>query len=251
MKLIEDWESVLFGAWSIYALVISTLLSVASVFVGLVDAKDLGIDPVIFAALASAVSAVGVVARIVQQVTIRDLLSRFRSDVSGAVRRGVLAMMAAGAVAGAAGFVAPREGLRTSTYIDAVGVPTVCYGHTLGVKPGDTYTPAECDELLRAELQQFAAKLGRCLKAPLPEGAAVAFLSWSYNVGTGAACSSTLVRKANGGDLRGACDELLRWDKGRIGGKLQRIRGLTNRREAEHRLCLQSLERRSWWAVFS
>ncbi|MFW8636719.1 lysozyme [Cribrihabitans pelagius] len=251
MKLLENWKSVLFGAWSVYALVISTLLSAAAVFVGMVDARLLGLDPVVFAALASVASAVGVVARIVQQVTIGEVLRKFRGDVSGAVRRGVLAAMAAGAVASAAAFVAPWEGERTTTYIDAVGVPTVCYGHTSGVKLGDTYTPAECKEMLRAELQEFAAKLGRCLTAPLPERAAVAFLSWSYNVGPGAACRSTLVRKANAGDLRGACDELLRWDKGRINGKLQRIRGLTNRREAEHRLCLQSLEpRRSWFQVF-
>ncbi|QBR34880.1 lysozyme [Leisingera sp. NJS201] len=252
MKLVENWKSVLLGAWSVHLLAISTLLSIAAVLVGIVDAEMLGMKAVHFSILAAAASALGPVARIVQQAAISELLRKFRSDVSGAVRRGVLAAMAAGAVASSAAFVAPREGLRTSTYIDAVGVPTVCYGHTLGVKPGDTYTPAECDELLRAELQQFAGKLGKCLKAELPEGAAVAFLSWSYNVGTGAACRSTLVRKANAGDLRGACDELLRWDKGRIRGKLQQIPGLTNRREAEHRLCVQSLgPHRPWWAVQS
>ncbi|MBY6141112.1 lysozyme [Leisingera daeponensis] len=252
MKLVENWKGVLAGAWSIYALVISSLLSMAAVFLGLVDAKALGLDPVFFAVLASVASALGVVARIVQQVTIRELLSRFRRDASGAVRRGVMITMATASIGGAAAFVAPWEGLRTTAYIDAVGVETVCYGHTRGVKLGDTYTPAECKELLRVELQQFAANLGRCLKVRLPEGAAVAFLSWSYNVGTGAACSSTLVRKANAGDLRGACDELLRWDKGRINGELQRIRGLTNRREAEHSLCLQSLEPlRPWRALFS
>ena len=69
------------------------------------------------------------------------------------------------------------------------------------------------------------------------EGARVAVVSWSYNVGTGAACRSTLVRKANAGDLYGACDELLRWN--RAGGRV--LNGLTNRRKAERAMCIRAL----------
>ena len=63
-----------------------------------------------------------------------------------------------------------------------------------------------------------------------------AYVSWAYNVGTGAACSSSLVRKlrADPPDYPGACRELLRWDRqsGRV------LPGLTKRRQAEFQLCM-------------
>ena len=37
--------------------------------------------------------------------------------------------------------VAGFEGLRTSTYFDVGGVPTVCFGETKNINPGDKYTP--------------------------------------------------------------------------------------------------------------
>ena len=131
------------------------------------------------------------------------------------------------------------EGLRTVAYRDVVGVPTVCYGETRGVKMGDRYSKAECDTMLGAGLKDFEKGMRRCLKSPdkIPDKTYVAFLSFSYNVGIGAFCRSTLVRKANSGDLRGACKELLKWVN--AGGK--RIRGLVNRRKDELRICLSGL----------
>ena len=63
-----------------------------------------------------------------------------------------------------------------------------------------------------------------------------AYVSWVYNVGTAAACRSTLVRKlkATPPDYAGACAELLKWDK----FKGQALPGLTARRQQEHRACL-------------
>ena len=42
--------------------------------------------------------------------------------------------------AAAIALVAGWEGLRTKAYLDAVKVPTVCFGETRGVKLGDSYT---------------------------------------------------------------------------------------------------------------
>jgi lysozyme len=149
-----------------------------------------------------------------------------------------------GLVAGSMGLMALAtsvvmnfEGRELQAYQDIVNVWTICDGETKGVKRGDTATPAECDKMLAKNLVAYEQRLDRCLVAPVPGKAKVAFLSWAYNVGTGAACSSTLVRKANAGDVRGACDELLRWDK--AGGRV--VRGLTNRRIAERKLCLEGL----------
>jgi len=94
--------------------------------------------------------------------------------------------------------------------------------------------------MLAKAVGEFQAGLRKCLPGldGLPEGVQVAFLSWSYNVGTGAACRSTLVRRANAGDMPGACYQLPRWN--RASGMV--VSGLTNRRGAERTLCLESLE---------
>lgn len=239
MKPVENWRAVLSGAWSVRLMVLAAILSALPVFFGLVNAKMLGINPILFAAIASGVSALAVIARVIQQAAISGAIREFRKDVSGAVRLGkrTLAGAVVATAVAASAFVAQWEGLRTQAYQDVIGVWTVCFGETKGVMPGDQYTAAECEAMLDKELRSYAVNLGKCLKAPLPEGAAVAFLSWSYNVGTGAACRSTAVRKANAGDLFGACDELLRWN--RAGGRV--VPGLVNRRKAEHVLCTRSL----------
>lgn len=135
-------------------------------------------------------------------------------------------------------FVGGWEGKRLEAYQDVVGVWTVCQGLTHGVKPGDKYTSAQCDKMFLFELSVFERQLDRCLLAEVPAGMKIALISWTYNVGATAACRSTLVRKANSGDLRGACNELPRWN--RAGGRV--IKGLTNRRLSERSLCLEALK---------
>ena len=135
----------------------------------------------------------------------------------------------------AIGFIMPWEGRELRAYRDIVGVLTICDGDTHNVTPGMVETPAGCDLRLREHLRTYEAGLDRCLTAEVPGKAKVAFLSWTYNVGVGAACGSTLVRLANAGDIIGACNQLLRWN--RAGGQV--VRGLTNRREAERQLCLE------------
>ena len=135
-------------------------------------------------------------------------------------------------------FVGQWEGLRTTAYRDVVGVWTVCYGETKGVRAGESYSKAECDAMLARELVAYEAALDQCLTHPVPVGMKIALVSWTYNVGAGAACRSTLVRKANRGDLAGACNELPRWN--RAGGRV--IRGLTNRRLSERAMCHRALK---------
>jgi len=142
--------------------------------------------------------------------------------------------------AAAIALVGTWEGLRLTAYRDVVGVPTVCYGETLGVKLGDRHTKAECDAMLLASLQKHEAGMRKCLKAPdaIPARSYVAFVSLTYNIGVGAFCRSTARNRLNSGDLKGAC-EAGTWFK-KAGGRV--IPGLVNRRSAEHRLCLEGLE---------
>ena len=160
-------------------------------------------------------------------------------------RRKVLGGVAgsAAAMAMAVNFIGGWEGVKTEAYQDIVGVWTICFGETRGIEAGQTATMAECREMLEDGIAEFEERLDRCLKREdeIPVGAKVAFVSWAYNVGTGAACRSTLVKKANAGDLRGACNELPRWN--RAGGRV--IRGLTNRRISEREMCLAALDQAS------
>lgn len=133
------------------------------------------------------------------------------------------------------------EGRSLKAYYDVVHVLTICDGDTNNVKPGMVETPAGCDRRLQANLVKFERGLDACLHAAVPGKTKVALVSWAFNIGVGAACGSTLVRKANAGDLVGACGELMKWNKGRVGGVLVPIPGLTNRRTKEKALCLDGL----------
>ena len=144
----------------------------------------------------------------------------------------------AAALAVAVSLIGDFEGKRNQAYRDIVGVWTVCYGETRGVHAGDVATDAQCDAMLAKGIAEFEAGLDKCLTADVPVKAKIAFVSWSYNVGIGAACKSTLVRKANAGDLKGACEQLPRWN--RAGGRV--VKGLTNRRIIERDLCLSALD---------
>ena len=132
------------------------------------------------------------------------------------------------------------EGIRTTAYKDPVGIPTVCFGETKGVKLGQKYSLAECDAMLVASVKEHEAGMVKCLKNPsfIPDKTYGAFLSFTYNVGVGNFCSSTLAKKANSGDLTGACNELPKWNK----AKGITLAGLTNRRQEERKLCLEGLK---------
>ncbi|WP_417475314.1 lysozyme [Leisingera sp.] len=239
MKFIDNWQATLKGAWSVRLLLLAAVLSVAPVFVSLVTPGMLGLDPLWFALAATVVNLLAIPARVLVQPA-SGLWRAFRRDESGSLRKRTVGLIAGGSVAlaSAVSFIGQWEGLRTQAYRDIVGVWTVCYGETKGVTPGDRYSKAECDAMLAREIVKYEAALDRCLSAEVPAGMKIALVSWTYNVGAGAACRSTLVRKANAGDLRGACNELPRWNRaeGRV------IRGLTNRRLSERSMCLRALD---------
>ena len=125
------------------------------------------------------------------------------------------------------------EGTVLRSYRDPVGIVTACTGHTgPELKMGQTYTRQECEEMLYKDLAKHADALA-CVSQPLTDGQRAAFVSFAFNVGEGAFCGSTLVRKANAGDIDGACAELSRWIY--AGGK--QLPGLIKRRAAERQLC--------------
>ena len=135
-------------------------------------------------------------------------------------------------------FVGYWEGNSLPVYADklAYNVPTVCNGHTgPDVKLGDVWTKEQCDAILVKDITEHGQRLLACVTVPLNQNQYAALNAWAYNIGTGAACGSTLVKLLNRGEYTAACDQLLRWD--RAGGRV--VRGLHNRRVAERALCIK------------
>ena len=148
-----------------------------------------------------------------------------------AIAAGVAAVLAI-----AAPLVAKWEGLRYAAYPDPAtgGAPwTACYGSTRGIKPGDVFTKAQCDELLRLGMLDADATVRRCIPVPMLRHVEAALTSLVFNVGPRAVCGSTIQRKAMANDWPGACAAIDQWKyaAGRV------MRGLELRRADERALC--------------
>lgn len=157
--------------------------------------------------------------------------------MSNKVRTGIAAL--ALSAAGLLGIIS-SEGFTERAVIPVPGdVPTYGHGSTRKadgspVRMGDTITRQQAAELVNKDASQFAAAIKRCVTVPLTQGEFDAYVSLTYNIGAGAFCKSTLVKRLNAGDYAGACAEIKRWDK--MGGKV--LRGLTARRQREYRMCV-------------
>lgn len=127
-----------------------------------------------------------------------------------------------------------REGVRRKAYRDSVGVLTIGVGHTSAagapkVTPGMMISGAECDAIFARDLVKYEATVNAAVKVPISQSAFDALVSLCYNIGQGGFTKSTVVRRLNAGDKRGAADAFLLWTK--AGGRV--LPGLVTRRKAE------------------
>jgi lysozyme len=60
---------------------------------------------------------------------------------------------------------------------------------------------------------------------PLTQNQFDALVSLVFNIGGGAFRKSTLLKKLNAGDIQGAADQFLVWNKGTVNGKRVVLRG--------------------------
>lgn len=129
-------------------------------------------------------------------------------------------------------------------YIDKLGRGqplTVCNGITgAGVVAGKWYTPADCYELEKGRYLQ-AERAAKRLFAYWDSYDAITqatFLDFIHNKGDGALAASTMLRKANAGDVQGACRENPKWNKGTVNGALAVLPGLKDRADTNAGFCL-------------
>lgn len=129
------------------------------------------------------------------------------------------------------------EGYYSKAYLDPVGIWTIGWGtikypNGRKVKKGDTCTKAEAQEWLEWEVFQVCEPALKKVKVELNDSQYCALLSFIYNCGAGAFSSSTMLKKLNLGDYKGASREFPRWNK--AGGRV--LNGLTRRRKSEMEL---------------
>jgi lysozyme len=130
------------------------------------------------------------------------------------------------------------EGCELKAYLDSVGVWTIGYGHTKGVKRGMTITKAEADRIFEEDINIFARGVDDVIDNEISDNEFAACVALAFNIGLSAFSRSSVLRAINRGDFQSAADHFLDWNKGKVKGKLQVIRGLTRRRQAERKLFL-------------
>ena len=132
------------------------------------------------------------------------------------------------------------EGCQLKAYKCPAGVWTIGWGTTEpinGIKPheGMIITQQHADELLIKNLKGYENAVNKYVTYSINQNQFDALVSFAYNCGNGALKTSALLKKLNAGDVQGAANEFLRWNK--ANGKV--LNGLTRRREAERKLFLK------------
>lgn len=145
-----------------------------------------------------------------------------------------------GAVGGS--LIKTSEGKVNKTYLDAAGIPTICFGHTgASVKMGQTKTDAECEQLFLADVrlhQRVLTGPGSCVGDALKPGSnrMDAVTSFTFNVGMAKFCKSTMAKHIKAKNYGLASAEFPKWKYATVKGKPVVLKGLVTRRAAEQTL---------------
>ena len=144
-----------------------------------------------------------------------------------------------------------HEGVRQKPYRDSVYLWTVGVGHLMydsqaklpvdqrmavQLLPQDnrTFSMEEVNAILRSDLARFERGVSTFCPVLLTQGNFDGLVSFAFNVGLGTLQRSTLRQKVLRGDIQGAADEFLKYNK--AGGKV--LKGLVTRRNDERALFL-------------
>jgi len=108
----------------------------------------------------------------------------------------VLSLSAAGLIG-----ILNREGYTDHAVIPVPGdVPTIGFGTTTGVKLGDKTNPMQAVGYVFRDIKLYEAAIKQCIHVPLTQPEYDVYLDFSYNVGSGAFCKSTMAKKLNAYD---------------------------------------------------
>ena len=111
-----------------------------------------------------------------------------------------------------------REGVRLKAYRDTKGILTIGVGHTSAagdpsVRAGMCITHDECDTILSRDLADCEAAVNSAVKIKITQGEFDALVSLAFNIGTGGFVKSSVVKRLNAGDRKGAAAAIMMWNK--------------------------------------
>jgi lysozyme len=121
------------------------------------------------------------------------------------------------------------EGCKLDAYLDQVGVPTIGYGHTRGVKISDTCTQEQAEKYLLEDITIAEQDVNNNLKVEVTQSEFDSLVDFTFNLGCSAFNNSTLLKDINDRNFQSAIGEFEKWDH--AGGKV--VSGLLKRRLAE------------------
>jgi lysozyme len=136
------------------------------------------------------------------------------------------------------------EGLVTHEYLDSGGAPTIGIGHLLtrsertsgkivirgqATDYRNGLSEQQCWDLLDQDLDGVEKTVNQAVTVPLNQNQFDALVSFTFNVGEGAFCGSTLLKMLNQQQYDQVPTQLIRWvrDNGHV------VQGLINRRQKE------------------
>ncbi|MDP2262694.1 MAG: lysozyme [Hydrogenophaga sp.] len=115
--------------------------------------------------------------------------------------------------------IALQEGYTDHAIVPTKGdVPTLGFGTTTRpdgspVRMGDRTNPVEALQRKQRDLIKFEGAIKQCVTVQLHQHEYDAYVDMAYNIGSGAFCGSTMVRRLNAGDYEGACRAILMWNR--------------------------------------
>ena len=127
------------------------------------------------------------------------------------------------------------EGYSSRRYLDSAGKLTIGYGHL--IKTNEKLyqiTESGAESILRKDVERAEKAVLQLVKVSLTQNQYDALVSFTFNLGEGSLKQSSLLKKLNYWDYKGAVAEFDRWVY--AGGK--KTKGLEKRRKKERELFL-------------
>ena len=133
-------------------------------------------------------------------------------------------------------FITKEEGFRNKAYKDSKNLATIGVGHLIKTDEphllNTTLTDEQVKDLLKSDLKWCSEAVESSVRVSLTQNQFDALYSLCFNIGETNFKRSTVVKRINAGDLKGAADAILMWNKPAV---------LQKRRERERALFLTDL----------
>ncbi len=101
-----------------------------------------------------------------------------------------------------------------------------------------TFTKAECQAIFKKDLKIFEDAVRNSVKVDITQNQFDALVSLAFNIGGGGLARSSIIKLLNAGDVQGAADAFLQFNKQFVGGVLVEAGFLTARRKRERAIFL-------------